>query len=56
MLQFARTDAPKETEMYGLGQIFRDFKSSPTKFDFLSRDGELINGKIYMRRMIRRVI
>lgn len=34
---------PKNVKTKGLGQIFRDFKTSFTDFDFLSKDGRQIN-------------
>ncbi len=41
---------------YGLGQIFRGFKQSDVCFDFLSKDGFNLNGHVYMRRILRRVV
>lgn len=41
---------PGDWTMKGLGQIFKEFKSDPNNFDFLSRDGQKVGTKVFMRR------
>jgi len=47
---------PEYETKHGLGQVFRDFHIHKDRFTFLSRQGELINGKIHLSRMIDRVV